>query len=358
MAWMIGSRVGALRWAAAIVLACVAAGAVAKDAAHPLFASADSVTLTVQAPWSEVMRRPRDKDAEPVRHAAVLSYVDASGTERRIEATVERRGLTRQRMCRFPPLRLRFAKAAVQGTLFEGQRSLKMVTHCKAGEVFEQYYVQELLAYRIYNLVTEHSFRARPLSVTYVDSRNGKPDGPRFAFLIEELREVGKRTGLKRSERPRFRPDEFDPLSISRFMLFQLLIGNTDWEVLSGPSPDECCHNVRVVEPRGGGALIAVPYDFDSSGLVDANYAAPHERLPIKDVKERLFRGFCRHDAALEVVRQEFLAHKPAILALVRDDPRLTSKRRTAVNRYLEDFYAMLANEARFAREIRGKCRS
>ncbi len=356
-AWMRMSGLrSAARWLLAALLCAGASLAAAEAPERPLFASADSLAITLEAPWAEVMRKPRGKVEAPIRHAAVLSYVDAAGVARRIDATVETRGITRQRMCRFPPLRLRFAKAAVQGTLFEGQRSLKMVTHCKAGQQFEQYYVQELLAYRIYNLVTPASFRARPLTVTYV-SPGGKPDGPRFAFLIEDLKEVGKRNGFKRSPRPQFRPDEFEPLALSRFMLFQLLIGNTDWEVLSVPTAEECCHNVRVAEPKGGGALLALPYDFDSSGMVDASYAAPHERLPIKNVRERLFRGFCRQNDALDVARREFLGHRAAILALVRDDPRLSSKRREAVTRYIEGFYAMLGNEGRFEREIRGKCR-
>jgi hypothetical protein len=338
----------------ALALSCGSLAVAAGDKARPLFASSDPVAISLQAPWAEVTRRSNAE--QPVRHAAVLSYVDATGAEHRIDATVETRGVTRKRVCRFPPLRLRFTKAAVQGTLFEGQRSLKMVTHCMQGPQFEQYYVQELLAYRIYNLITDRSFRARPLEVTYL-APGKKPERPKFAFLIEDLEDVQRRSGLEHVAQPRFEPDAFDPLALSRFALFQLLIGNTDWEVLSGPDPAACCHNVRVGLPKEGGALVALPYDFDSSGMVDASYAAPHERLPIKDVKQRLFRGFCAHNDVLEVARQEFLGHRPAILALVHGESRLGTTRREAVTRYVGGFYEMLGNPVRFEREIKAKCR-
>jgi hypothetical protein len=345
---------GALCSLLAAALACgsLAAGARTKD--RPLFASSEPLAISLHAPWPDITRR--SKVDPPPRHAAVLSYVDASGAEHRIDATLETRGVTRKRVCRFPPLRLRFDKAAVQGTVFEGQRSLKMVTHCMPGPQFEQYYVQELLAYRIFNLVTEHSFRARALEVTYV-APGGKEERPKFAFLIENLKDVERRAGLAHVPQPRFEPDAFDPLALSRFALFQLLIGNTDWEVLSGPDPASCCHNVRVGKPKGGDVFVALPYDFDSSGMVDASYAAPHERLPIKDVKERLYRGFCMHNPALEDARQEFLAHRPAILALIGSEPRLAATRRETATRYVEGFYAMLGNPVRFEREIKAKCR-
>lgn len=341
------------------LLCCLAALSIAtcahaRDDPRPLFESGTTLAVTVEAPWQELVRR---KDEER-RHPAALAYTDAAGHAHRIAATVEPRGLTRLRICRFPPLRIRFARDAADGSDFEGQRSLKMVTHCRNGAGYEQYYVGELLAYRIYNLFTEHSFRVRPLSVTYRDSANGREDGPRFAFLVEDLGEVGKRTGRKRSPAAEFAPGDFDPLALTRFMMFQYLIGNTDFEVLSGPQDDECCHNVRVTALRDGdGPLLALPYDFDSSGMVDASYAAPHERLPIRSVTQRLYRGFCRHGDALQAVRAEFLGKRDAVLALVDGEPRLSPERRRDTRRYFEEFFAILGDDGRFAREVSGTCR-
>jgi hypothetical protein len=334
-----------------LLLLLVASGASAKSGEHPLFASDTPLAVTLQAPWSQVTHAPKD----PRRYPALLSFDDAQGAHR-IDITVETRGITRLRLCHFPPLRLRFAKDVAKDTQFAGQDALKLTTHCNPSPAYNQYYVEEMLAYRIYNAMTPVSFRVRPLDVTYQDSQGGKRDGPRFGFLVEDVGDVAKRNGLEFDNKPRFAPGDFDSLAISRFMLFEYLVGNTDWDVTTDADPDGCCHNVRVLGAPGQGR-IPVPYDFDSSGMVNASYAAPSEVLPIKDVRQRLFRGFCRHNDTLEAARREYLGKREAIFAMVRDDARLNTSRKRAVTEYFEKFYATLGDDGRFAGEISGKCR-
>ena len=335
--------------AIATLLLGLSTAALAQDAnkpkpERPLFAADTPLPVTLQAPWPELLKNTKDAR----RYPATLVH----GAQR-IPATVETRGLTRLRVCKFPPLRLRFEKGAAAGSAFAGQDALKMVTHCKNGD--DYLYVQELLAYRIYNLVTPLSFRARPLEVTYQDTK-GKADDPRFAFLIEDVGDMAKRNGLKRDKAPRFRPGDFDAAALSRMVLFQYLIGNTDWDVTAGPEADECCHNTRVLGSEPG-KRVAVPYDFDSAGLVAASYAAPHASLPITSVKQRLYRGFCVHNDALPAARAEFLGHRAAILALIRGETRLTERKREAVAKYVEGFYEILASDEKFAKDITAKCR-
>ena len=86
-----------------------------------------------------------------------------------------------------------------------------------------------------------------------------------------------------------------EPRAAARFAMFNYMIGNLDWSVRAGPQGDSCCHNGRLV---GGGPLLTpVPYDFDFSGLVDAPYATPPEGFKINSVRQRLYRGYCAHDA-------------------------------------------------------------
>jgi hypothetical protein len=342
----------AAAWLRGLVLAGLAASVTARDSL-PLFESDETLHLTIEAPWS-ALRRER---GEPQRHPAVIHLEQAEGERQRIDATIEVRGLTRRSVCRFPPLRLRFAREATRGTVFDGQRELKLVTHCRNGVRHEQYYVQELLAYRIYRRVSEHGFRARPLQVRYADVAGGEADGPRFAFAIEDLRELARRSGLRRAPEARFAPGDYEARMLGRFMLFQYLIGNTDWDVLAGPEADACCHNVRVIGSDDPRVRIPVPYDFDSAGMVDAQYAAPHAKLPIQFVTQRLFRGFCRHNAALPAARADLLGQRGAILDLVRSETRLGAARRRVLERWFEEFFAILASDPRFAREITGQCR-
>ncbi|MES2859712.1 MAG: hypothetical protein V4704_11110 [Pseudomonadota bacterium] len=331
--------------------ACVAT---AGEPARSLFRSNAPLTVTLQAPWRELLRARRRDD----RYPALLTYTDSGRRNHRIDATVESRGLTRRRTCLFPPIRIRFADPATQDTDFEGQHSLKMVTHCRSGRRSEQSYVLEMLAYQIYNLTTDHSFRVRPLDITYQDLKGGKAVGPVFAFLIEPLGDMARRNGRRPAAQAQFAPGQFEPHALSRYMLFQYLIGNTDWDVLAGPRDGgACCHNARVIVGNAPGSLLAVPYDLDSAGLVNASYAAPHESLPIKEVTQRLFRGFCVHNGALPAARLEFLGHREAIFALIEGEHRLDDSRRREALRYVQTFYDTLDNPVRFERELSGRCR-
>ncbi|HMB38356.1 MAG TPA: hypothetical protein VKO85_04690, partial [Wenzhouxiangellaceae bacterium] len=230
-------------------------------------------------------------------------------------------------------------------------------THCNNGSRWEQYYVLEMLAYPIYNLITDRSFRVRPLSVTYHDVDRDRNDGPRFAFLIEDDKLVADRNELDKYDAVEIGPGQLDPLESSRFALFQYLIGNADWSSLGGPAGDDCCHNAKLIGPESGEPLYALPYDFDSSGLVDAQYAVPNEALRISSVRQRLFRGFCLHNATLDSVRAEFLENRGAIEAIVEGEPRLRPRKRSRAIKYIGKAFEVLENPDLFERAITNACR-
>lgn len=321
--------------------------------APKLFSADSTLEVTLTAPWRQFMRR---KD-RPARYPATLDYLDDAGAAKHVALAIEPRGITRLQVCKLPPVKLVFEKAAVRDSAFRGNKSLKLVTHCGNGERWEQYTVTEMLAYRIYNLVSERSFRIRPLSIRYVDSADSSTDGPHFGFLIEDDSDLAGRNQLGKLDIAKPRVDQLDPLQTSRFALFQFLIGNTDWAVLSGPTPEHCCHNSELIGPKSAATVFAVPYDFDSSGLVDAHYAAPNPALPIRSNRERLFRGFCAHNPSLEAARRELLALEPRIGQLLSEESRLTARNREAAQAYLARGFEILRDDAAFARNVMEKCR-
>ena len=228
-------------------------------------------------------------------------------------------------------------------------------THTDAGN---ELIVKEYLAYKMFEKVSDVHFRARLVLLTLIDT-NEKGVGKKklYAIFVEDEEEVAQRLHGTPEGEFGIKMDRFEPEQAALVIMFQYLIGNTDFAVLSGPRKDACCHNARVL--AGGDPLlrVAVPYDFDSAGLVDAVYAAPHEDLPIRKVSERLFRGFCAHNDTLAAARKEFLAQREAIQALVAQEPRLDAQRRRAAVRFVEAFYATLASDWSFERDLSGKCR-
>jgi len=341
----------------ALLFAANAARAAAAGGDRPklpkLFSTEATLAMTLTAPWQEFVRNKNSKK----RYPGTLEYIDDSGAKHSLPVAFEARGHNRLKVCKFAPIKLIFDKEAIEDTPFRGNKSLKLSTHCSSDERSEQYVIREMLAYHIYNLVTERSFKVRGLSVTYVDSADHSRDGPHFGFLVEDDSEVAKRNHLEKLDLPRAKLEQLEPLESSRFALFEYLIGNTDFAQLNGPTPDRCCHNSVLIGENPQSKLYTVPYDFDSSGLVDAYYAVPNPVLKISSNRERVYRGFCANNATLETARSEFLRLEPQILELPRKDSRLVAGSKEWTGDYLSKGFDVLRDDAKFAREVTAKCR-
>ena len=318
-----------------------------------LFDSNETFNLTITGPWKEIVRKPKVQDPYP----GSMQFTDSLGQSHSIPITVERRGLTRQVVCKYPPIKLRMNKEDVKGTTFRGQDELKLVTHCDKGDKWEQYYVKEYVAYRFFNTITEKSFRARPLSITYIDSSNNSSEDPRFAFLIEDVADVAKRNNMIKSELAEAKRSQLDNVQASQVALFEYMISNVDFELLSGPKDDKCCHNARLITQEGGDKVVPVPYDFDSGGFVDAHYAVPNDFLGIRAVTQRLYRGYCSHNDTMEEARQLYLAKEADIMGLISSETRLAERTTKTANRFIGEFFETLKNEEDYQKKIIGKCR-
>jgi hypothetical protein len=147
-------------------------------------------------------------------------HVDESGAKHSMPVAFRRARPQPTEGLQASPIKLIFEKEAVEGTPFRGNKSLKLSTHCDSGERWEQYAVKEMLAYHIYNLVTERSFKVRALSVTYVDSADHSHDGPHFGFLTEDDSSLAKRNHLEKLAMPKIDVAQLEPLESSRFALF------------------------------------------------------------------------------------------------------------------------------------------
>jgi len=343
-----------------IIVACFllpASVLIAKENSKPsgLFSDASEMHITLSGPWSKIQRNYKKDHRYPVQ----LVYTGADGVQHTIEAEVAPRGITRRlRVCKFPPLKIYFNKKELKGTEFRGNKSLKLVTYCKANSRYEQYYIKEFLIYQIYNLVTEYSFRTKPMMIEYRDSDRSGSSISRFGFLIEDIDKVAKRNGFRKLKIARVPYNQFDPVQASNFSMFQYMIGNLDWAATDGPEENSCCHNSKIIGiDRKTNPKISIPYDFDASGLVNAHYAAPPNGLKLRNIRQRLFRGFCIHNDALPGAVELLKQKKPAILALFENNPHLTDRTRNDAIGYIESFYTTINNPKRFQKEIIGKCR-
>ena len=273
-------------------LTLAASAPAAAGPATPLFSSDTPIQVRVQGPIATFASN-RSEVARPA--TMVVDGVT-------YPVSLSPRGITRRTndICDFPPLRVTLTRAAPAGSLFEHQRRLKLVTHCKRSADFQQKVLLEYAAYRLYNLMTPLSFRARLANIEYVDD-SGKPYISRVGFFIEDFDDVAKRNDLRDAHQGSLVPlQRIDATAGGRFAVFEYMISNYDWSMRAAPKGEECCHNGRLLAGAVGG-FVPVPYDFDFSGLVSAPYAGPPEGVPIDNVRQRNYRGYCAHLSLIHI---------------------------------------------------------
>jgi hypothetical protein len=317
-----------------------------------LFADDEPLTLRLEAPIATLKRSADDPQYSPGR----LSYLGADGAAVAVDLRVRVRGKSRLAACSFPPLRLDIRTRDLVGTLLEGQNRLKLVTHCEPRAANAQWVYLEYLAYRVLNLVTRASLRARPVEVTYFDTERGREVASGPGILLEDEERFAERQNWHPIKEPTLNRARYDQSALALVAAFQYFIGNTDWSALAASSGDsECCHNV-VPLARDDGMLVPIVYDFDSSGIVDTSYALPDERLGISTVRQRLYRGTCLDPAALQASLEPFLAQRQEIRALYESYPKLTKRSRDSALAYIDQFYQVLADPKRVDRAFRSGC--
>jgi hypothetical protein len=299
----------------------------------------------------------RDVGEDPSNHPAMLSYATEDGDSISLPLKIRPRGNFRKNPmnCNFPPLYLDFDKDSLQGTIFEGQNRIKLVTHCQnRNDLFEQNVLKEYLAYKMYNLITEESFMVRLVMITYKDKTGRRDPLVKPGFLIEPEEHMALRNDCELMDSKFVHQERTDRHKITVLSVFQYMIGNTDWNTRSEEGP----HNIVLIREESGAFPVAVPYDFDWSGLVNAPYAEPAPNLPVNDVRTRLFRGYCRTESEFQAAFDEFLQRKEEIYRTVTEVPYLDSGVLSDIEKYIDDFFETLEDPSAVRKEFYEKCRN
>ncbi len=343
-------------WLVALAIAS-GASAMAEPAPRPLFASEAILKLRIEAPFDDLIRNAPNS-IKP--YAAKLTLLEPTPEVYTIQLSA--RGISRRspNTCDFPPLRIEFSERPGDASLFRGQKTLKLSTHCRKIGDFQNYSLLEYAAYKLLNVLTPLSFRVRMADVEYVEGRSGSVRIHRLGFLIEDVDELGARNGLKEIKTAKIERSQLNAGAVARSDLFQYMIGNQDWSDRLPTANRNCCHNIRLLGASAEGPhdLIPVPYDFDSSGFVDSPYALPPVGVPIRTVRDRNYRGLCQFNAQVIDASHDFLLKRPELLASLASTPFLAERSRHSANEYLEEFFKELSDADQFKRQILEKCRN
>lgn len=336
------------------VLICIismSASLVFAQEADPLFQSDEILQVTIEGPLSTLIK---DKSKEEYLNG-FFRYTEADGSPVEFDLRFRARGNFRHENCDYPPVRLNFKKSQTKNTLFDKQDKLKLVVHCNRKAQYHQIVLEEYLAYRILNELTDLSFRVRVLQVTYVDTVGKRQSDPRYAFLIEHKNRLAKRIGLKEFVTPSTKVVLINPEHLNLTSIFQYFIGNTDFSPVAGPPESDCCHNYVLFKNKDT-LITAIPYDYDQSGLVDAPYATPNPNFRLRTVRQRLYRGRCVNNVFVEDSVQQFQDKRDAIYALIDGQQGLDKRTRKDLTGFVDKFYRTVESPKNLQSSILKKC--
>lgn len=262
-----------------------------------------------------------------------------------LEVSLRARGNFRRSKCYFPPIKMKIKKSKAEGSLFEGNKNLKLVVPCLLQEEKNDNIVQEFIAYKLYEKISPYHFQTRMVDIEFLEiKRNKKIVHKLKGFLIEDDKRVADRFEGKSFERY-IHPKAMDDLTSIKNSMFQFMIGNTDFSVAYQ-------HNGKLLYIDK--TIYPLPYDFDLCGLVDASYAIVNATLGINTVKERKYRGFKRDESMVQEVRDQLLSKKAQFFQIIDNQKsrfELTSEFESTKS-FLSGFFEILEDDSDFDKKV------
>jgi hypothetical protein len=317
-----------------------------------LFASGIPLHIALSVSFDKV--RNSKKDSTYLKEK--LYYQNFAGIMDSMDAGIKGRGNFRLKECYYPPLWMKLKKSDAKGTVFEGNKKLKIVLPCDNRQSSNALIVREFLCYKLYEEISPYAFKTRLADIDLTERGKSKNKTTSIkGIFIEDVDKTAARLHAQPLKNIRLMPGHLNDTSAARFELFQYLISNTDWSV-----PYQHNSKLFVINTNN---VFSIPYDFDMSGIVDAPYAVVSEvngeLLDISHVTERLYRGYCHPADAMEYVRKEFLAKEEKLMS-IPDLLKgyLPDKEIKSIKNYMEEFFDTMKDTRSFKYHILDKCRS
>lgn len=281
-----------------------------------------------------------------------MIFESSPGQKDTLEIEIRTRGNFRLDNCFYPPMRVKMKKKDVENTVFQGDRSLKLVLPCSKAKTADNFLGKEYLAYQLYEDITQYTFRTRVLRVKFINSDDKKGETAELlGFFIEDDDEVADRFDGEILDDKKIIPTLMEDSATVRHDFFQLMIGNTDWSGLFQ-------HNEKVLK-LDEKTIVPLAYDFDMTGLVNPPYAQVNNNIGIERVTDRLYRGFCRDPQLMEAIRVEILAKESRIFeTLEKNKVYFSESDEKACRNYLKEFFDILKSDGMFEQKVLKACRT
>jgi hypothetical protein len=302
-----------------------------------LFGSDKLLEATLQFDITTFLRK--NPKSPPLDAIMTFHLSETDSVDRKV--SIKYRGEYRYRTCSFPPIQLNFKKSIRVYPDSGKVKKLKLVTHCDPGDVYDDYVLREYLVYKLYSVLTDTSFRVRLLRINYIDTGRERKPIRQYGLILEPIDMLAKRTGSTVVKATNLTQKNIAPRIIDRLAIFNYMIANWDWSI-----PGQ--HNVAIIVTKNinySGSGIAIPFDFDLTGVVDAKYGFPAPETGLESNRDRLFTGICRSKEVYKAHLKEFLAMKESFYSVINEFPYLSQKSKKDYTTFLDGFFGQLEKE-------------
>lgn len=268
-----------------------------------------------------------------------------------IPVSLRARGNFRRAKCYFPPIKMKIKKSQTKNTVFNGNKSLKLVLPCKIENENNDNILQEYIAYKIYEIISPYYFKTRRVDVDFTEPKGKKSKSYQLkGFLIEDDSRLAKRFDGRVVEQF-IHPMAMGGLTSVRHAFFQYLIGNTDFSV-------SFQHNGKLLYTNK--EFLPLPYDFDMTGWVDPSYGFGNPTLGLSSLSERVYRGFKRDNELMNTVRKQFIDSKVEIVKLVSSykEEFDNASEFDKMFGFMQEFFETIEDDGKFQKSILDKART
>ena len=299
-----------------------------------LFGSDSLLDISLTFDLTAFIRHNREVASLP----AMLKIYTPAGDTLDNAVNISTRGTFRLAHCTMPPMEISFKKPVMA---YEGKgpvRKIKLVSTCELGGKNDEYVLREYLVYRMFNIISDSSYRVRLLRVKYYDTGKSGKDMQLFGFFIEPKAILAERVGSVVIENMNLNQKYIEMRSMDKVAIFNYMVGNWDWAVQS-------LHNITVLKSlsyTGTDLGIAVPYDFDLTGIVDPFYNTPPSTTGLKSNRDRRYMGTARNKELIKTELAWFLTRKEKLYDLVSGFSYLDNRARKDIINYLDSFFSQV----------------
>lgn len=228
------------------------------------------------------------------------------------KAEVRPRGKYRRKNSVYPPLKLKFKKKELIAAGMDTLNEIKLVLPAFDNALGDELVIREYLAYKMFEKLSPVHVKARLIRLTIKDTHVEKSKKNMFAILVEDAEETAARYNGVEVEEYGISPDSLAANQAALLVMFEYMIGNTDWDI-------SMMRNVRLLRTQAGGKILALPYDFDFSGLVSAPYASPSSDTGLKTVRDRFLMANGIKPDALKRAVMNLRKNRQAIYDICRN---------------------------------------